>query len=554
MAFLNAYGYEHYCSRMQISFCFSSSLLKRALELVTAGTLEFRDARCVTRKRPKLAKYILSLDQGTTSSRAIIFDHAGSIVTVAQQEFPQLYPSPGLVEHDPEAIWSSQLRVAQEAIKKANATTADIAALGITNQRETVLVWEKATGKPVFNALVWQSRLTAPICEELAEKGYEQEIRDRTGLLIDPYFSGTKVKWILDNVEGVRAKAERGEVLFGTVDTFLMWRLSKGRVFVTDYTNASRTLLFNIYTGQWDDRLLEIMDVPRAMLPEVRPSSEVYGETDAEFFGGPIKMAGIAGDQQAATFGQACYEVGMAKNTYGTGSFMLLNTGSKGVPSKNGLLTTIAWGLPHEGGADLTYALEGSIFVTGAAVQWLRDGMKAIQSSLEVEPLAGTEPDNGGVYFVPAFVGLGAPHWDPYARGTIVGLSRGTTLGHIARATLESMCYQTRDVLEAMVADSGADLKALRVDGGASINNLLMQFQADILGVPVQRPKVAETTALGAAYLAGLAVGFWASQQEVSAYWALDREFTPQMSQDQREDYYSTWKRAVERSLDWAKH
>lgn len=502
-----------------------------------------------------MAKYVLSLDQGTTSSRAILFDHAGSVISVAQQEFPQIYPAPGLVEHDPEAIWSSQLAVAQEVIKKANITAADVAALGITNQRETALVWEKETGKPVFNAIVWQSRLTSAICEDLRAKGYNDEIRERTGLLIDPYFSGTKVKWILDNVAGAREKAERGELLFGTVDTFLLWRLSKGRVFVTDYTNASRTLLFNIHTGQWDDRLLEILAVPRSMLPEVRPSSEVYGETDAEFFGGPIKMAGIAGDQQAATFGQACYEVGMAKNTYGTGSFMLLNTGGKGVPSKNGLLTTIAWGMPdNEGGARLTYALEGSIFVTGAAVQWLRDGMKAIQSSVDVEPLAESEKDNGGVYFVPAFVGLGAPYWDPYARGTIVGLTRGTNLGHIARATLESMCYQTRDVLAAMLADSGAVLKALRVDGGASLNNLMMQFQADILGVPVQRPKVAETTALGAAYLAGLAVGYWNDTQEVSAYWALDREFTPQMSQEQREEYYANWKRAVQRSQHWIEH
>jgi glycerol kinase len=501
-----------------------------------------------------LTKYILSLDQGTTSSRAIIFDHAGSIVSVAQQEFPQIFPAPGEVEHNPEAIWSSQLAVAREAIRKARATAKDIAAIGITNQRETTLVWEKATGKPIHNAIVWQSRLTAPICEELITQGFDKEIRERTGLLIDPYFSGTKVKWLLDNVPGAREQAERGELLFGTVDTFLLWNLSKGAVHVTDYTNASRTLLFNIHTGTWDDRLLEIMTVPRAMLPEVRPSSEIYGETDPELFGGPIKLAGVAGDQQAATFGQACYDVGMAKNTYGTGSFMLLNIGSKAVPSKNGLLTTIAWGLNSEHGPALTYALEGSIFVAGAAVQWLRDGLKAIHSSVEVEALADSEPDNGGVYFVPAFVGLGAPHWDPYARGTIVGLTRGSTVAHIARATLESMCYQTRDVLQAMVADSGAELKALRVDGGASVNNLLMQFQADILGVPVQRPQVAETTALGAAYLAGLAVGFWHSTEEVAAYWAIDREFTPRMSVDQREQYYADWKRAVERSLGWVEH
>ncbi|GCE08972.1 glycerol kinase GlpK [Dictyobacter aurantiacus] len=500
-----------------------------------------------------MAKYILALDQGTTSSRAIIFDHDGAIVDVAQQEFPQIYPAPGLVEHDPEAIWSSQLAVAQEVMQKVGASATDIAALGITNQRETALVWEKATGRPVFNAIVWQSRLTAPICDELTAKGFDKEIRERTGLVTDAYFSGTKVKWILDNVEGARDKAERGELLFGTVDTFLLWRLSKGRIHVTDYTNASRTLMFNIHTGEWDDVLLKELGVPRSMLPTVMPSSTVYGETDPEFFGGPIKMAGIAGDQQAATFGQACYEVGMAKNTYGTGSFMLMNTGSKDVPSKNGLLTTIAWGLGDPKHADITYALEGSIFVTGAAVQWLRDGLRAIQSSVEVEALAATEEDNGGVYLVPAFVGLGAPHWDPYARGTIVGLTRGSTIGHVARATLESMCYQTRDVLEAMIADSGTHLKTLRVDGGAVANNLLMQFQADILGVPVQRPQVAETTALGAAYLAGLAVGFWSSMQEVSKYWAVDRTFEPKMSQDQRDHNYNNWKRAVERSLRWEK-
>ena len=498
-----------------------------------------------------MAKYILALDQGTTSSRAILFDHQGSIVSVAQQEFPQIYPAPGLVEHDPEAIWSSQLAVARQVIKQADATATDIAAIGITNQRETAIVWEKATGKPVFNAIVWQSRLTAPICDELTAKGFDKEIRERTGLVTDAYFSGTKVKWILDNVPGAREKAARGELLFGNVDTFLLWRLTKGRVHVTDYTNASRTLLFNIYTRKWDDVLLNELGVPRSMLPTVMPSSAVYGETDAEFFGAPINLAGFAGDQQAATFGQACYEPGMAKNTYGTGSFMLMNTGAESVPSQNGLLTTIAWGLNNPAHPDITYALEGSIFVTGAAVQWLRDGLKAIQTSVDVEAVAATEKDNGGVYFVPAFVGLGAPYWDPYARGAIVGLTRGSTVGHIARATLESMCYQTRDVLEAMIADSKVDLKALRVDGGASVNNLLMQFQADILGVPVQRPKVAETTALGAAYLAGLAVGFWSSQQEVSEQWAIDRTFEPQMSKDQRDRLYATWKRAVERSQHW---
>jgi glycerol kinase len=494
-----------------------------------------------------MAKYVLALDQGTTSSRAIVFNHDGAIVSVAQQEFPQIYPSPGLVEHDPEAIWSSQLAVAKEALQKAGASASDIAALGITNQRETAIVWDKNTGKPVFNAIVWQSRLTVPICDALKAKGFDKEIRDRTGLVTDAYFSGTKVKWILDNVQGAREKADRGELLFGNVDTFLMWRLSKGRVHVTDPSNASRTLMYNIYKGEWDDVILKELGVPRSMLPEVRPSSEVYGETDPEFFGGAIQMAGDAGDQQAATFGQACYEVGMAKNTYGTGCFMLMNTGTKAVPSQNGLLTTIAWGL----GGQTVYALEGSIFITGAAVQWLRDSLRAIKSSGDVEALAAEVSDNGGVFLVPAFVGLGAPYWDPYARGTIVGLTRGSSVAHIARATLESMCYQTRDVLEAMTADSGVTLKALRVDGGAVVNNLLMQFQADILGVPVQRPKVAETTALGAAYLAGLAVGFWKSEQELAEHWAVDRTFEPQMSASERDKLYAGWKRAVERSQRW---
>lgn len=494
-----------------------------------------------------MAKYILSLDQGTTSSRAIVFNHDGAIVSMAQQEFPQIYPAPGLVEHDPEDIWSSQLAVAREALNKSGASAADVAAIGITNQRETAIVWEKATGRPVFNAIVWQSRLTVPICEELTAKGFDKELRARTGLVTDAYFSGTKVKWILDNVPGVREKAERGEVLFGNVDTFLMWRLSKGRVHATDLSNASRTLLYNIYTGDWDDVILRELGVPRAMLPTVMPSSGIFGETDAEFFGSPIQMAGVAGDQQAATFGQVCYEVGMAKNTYGTGCFMLMNTGTKGVPSNNGLLTTIAWGI----GNQVNYALEGSIFVTGAAVQWLRDGLGIIKQSSDVEALAASVASNEGVYLVPAFVGLGAPYWDAHARGTIVGLTRGSTSGHIARATLESMAYQTRDVLEAMTTDSKVHLKTLRVDGGAVANDLLMQFQADILGVPVERPRVAETTALGAAYLAGLAVGFWKSREEVAEYWALDRAFEPQMSADQREKLYRDWKRAVERSRHW---
>ncbi len=498
-----------------------------------------------------MAKYVLALDQGTTSSRAIVFNHDGAIVSVAQQEFPQIYPSPGLVEHDPEAIWSSQLTVAQEAMKKAGASASDIAALGITNQRETAIVWDKNTGKPVFNAIVWQSRLTVPICDALKAKGFDKEIRDRTGLVTDAYFSGTKVKWILDNVPGAREKADNGDLLFGNVDTFLMWRLSKGRVHVTDYSNASRTLLFNIYNLEWDDVILKELGVPRSMLPKVMPSSGVYGETDPEFFGGPIQMAGDAGDQQAATFGQACFEVGMAKNTYGTGNFMLMNTGSKAVPSQNGLLTTIAWGLGDPNKAEVTYALEGSIFITGAAVQWLRDELGIIKNSSDVEKLAELVPDNGGVYFVPAFVGLGAPYWDSYARGTIVGLTRGSNAGNIARATLELMAYQTRDVLEAMTADSGVELKTLRVDGGAVVNNLLMQFQSDVLGVPVQRPKVAETTALGAAYLAGLAVGFWQNEQEVAAQWAIDRTFDPSMSAADRDKLYAEWKRAVKRAEGW---
>src|SRR5205085_4982417 len=402
-----------------------------------------------------MAKYVLALDQGTTSSRAIVFNHDGAIVSVAQQEFPQIYPAPGLVEHDPEAIWSSQLAVAREAMQKAGASASDIAAIGITNQRETTVVWDKNTGKPVFNAIVWQSRLTVPICDALKAKGFDKEIRERTGLVTDAYFSGTKVKWILDNVPGTREKAERGEALFGNVDTFLMWRLSKGRVHATDPSNASRTLMYNIYKGEWDDVILKELGVPRSMLPTVMPSSGVFGETDPEFFGGAIKMAGDAGDQQAATFGQACYEVGMAKNTYGTGSFMLMNTGHKGVPSQHGLLTTIAWGINGQ----IVYALEGSIFITGAAVQWLRDGLGVIKQSVDVEALANTVTDNGGVYLVPAFVGLGAPYWDSYARGAILGLTRGSTVGHVARATLESMCYQTRDVLEAMTADSGVPVK-----------------------------------------------------------------------------------------------
>jgi len=498
-----------------------------------------------------MAKYVLALDQGTTSSRAILFNHDGAIVKVAQQEFPQIYPKPGLVEHNPEDIWNSQLQVARQVVNDAGASAEDIAGIGITNQRETTIVWERDTGKPVFNAIVWQSRLTAPICDELKAKGFDKEIRARTGLVTDAYFSGTKVKWILDNVPGARERARRGEILFGNVDTFLIWRLTKGRVHATDFSNASRTLLYNIQTLNWDDVILNELQVPRQMLPRVMPSSGIFGETDPEFFGGAIKIAGDAGDQQAATFGQVCYEVGQAKNTYGTGCFMLMNTGNKPVPSPSGLLTTIGWGLGNPEKPTVTYALEGSIFVTGAAVQWLRDGLGLIKSSNEVEGLAASEPDNGGVYLVPAFVGLGAPYWDSNARGTIVGLTRGVTAGHIARATLESIAYQTRDVAEAQTLDSKEPLRRLRVDGGSVVNNLLMQFQADILGVPVERPKVAETTALGASYLAGLATGFWQNQRELAEHWAVDRVFEPRMGKDQREELYATWKRAVERSRNW---
>jgi glycerol kinase len=444
-------------------------------------------------------------------------------------------------------IWNSQIEVAKAVIEKAGITAADIVAVGITNQRETTIVWDKATGEPVYNAIVWQCRRTAPICDELKAKGWAEKIREKTGLVIDAYFSGTKIKWILDNVPGVRAKAERGELLFGNVDTWLMWKLSGGKVHATDYSNASRTMLFNIHKLDWDDEILAELGIPRAMLPKPLPSSNVYGYTDKAVFGAEVPIAGDAGDQQAALFGQACYKPGMAKNTYGTGCFMLMNTGEKAVPSKSGLLTTIAWGINGR----VEYALEGSIFITGAAVQWLRDELRIINNSAESEEYARKVPDTGGVYLVPAFVGLGAPYWDMYARGTIVGITRGTKREHIIRATLESICYQTRDVLEAMANDSGINLTALRVDGGAVTNDFLMQFQADILGVPVHRPKVTETTALGAAYLAGLAVGYWASQDEIAAKWQIDKEFSPYMSPEQREKLYRGWKRAVERALKW---
>ncbi|WP_432664548.1 glycerol kinase GlpK [Wukongibacter baidiensis] len=493
-------------------------------------------------------KYILALDQGTTSSRAIIFNHDGEIVKVAQKEFTQIYPKAGWVEHDPMEIWGSQSGVAREVLETAGIRPEEIAAIGITNQRETTVVWDKNTGKPVYNAIVWQCRRTASICDELKERGLESYIRENTGLVVDAYFSGTKVKWILDNVEGAREKAENGELLFGNIDTWLIWNLTRGEKFVTDYTNASRTMLYNIKELKWDEKILKELGIPASMLPEVKQSSEVYGYTDPKTFGGAeIPIAGIAGDQQAALFGQACYEPGMAKNTYGTGCFMLMNTGEEMVPSNNGLLTTIAWGVDGK----VEYALEGSIFVAGASVQWLRDELKLIDDAKDSEYFATQVEDTNGVYVVPAFVGLGAPYWDMYARGTIVGLTRGANRNHIIRATLESIAYQTRDVLEAMQEDSGIDLQALNVDGGAVANNFLMQFQSDVLGVSVDRPVVAETTALGAAYLAGLAVGFWNSKEEIGKKWAVDKHFEPAMENELKEKKYAGWKKAVERACKW---
>ena len=494
-----------------------------------------------------MSKFVLALDQGTTSSRAIVFDRSGKAQSSAQQEFPQIFPGPGHVEHDPEAIWATQLQTAKEAISKAGLTAADIAAIGVTNQRETTVLWDKATGKPIANAIVWQSRVTAPICDRLKADGHEPTFRKKTGLVVDAYFSGTKIKHLLDSHDGLRARAARGEVLFGTIDSFLIWRLTGGKVHVTDVSNASRTLLFNIHTMQWDDELLKLLDVPREMLPEVKSSSEVYGHTDPKWFGAAIPIAGDAGDQQAALFGQACFEAGSAKNTYGTGCFMLLNTGDKAVPSEKGLLTTVAWKI----GGKTTYALEGSVFVAGAAVQWLRDGLEAIEASADVEKLMATVDDTDGVYLVPAFVGLGAPYWDPRARGVIVGLTRNTKMAHVARAAVDAMAYQTRDVLEVMQVESGLPLTTLKVDGGAAANAMLLQFQADLLNVTVRRPVVAETTALGAAYLAGLAVGYWKSTDDVAANWALDREFRPAMPKATSEKLYAGWKKAVGRSLDW---
>jgi glycerol kinase len=495
-----------------------------------------------------MSRYVLALDQGTTSSRAIVFDRGGRAVATAQQEFPQIFPQPGHVEHDPEDIWRTQFQTAKDAMARAGVAAGDIAAIGVTNQRETTILWDRATGVPVANAIVWQSRVTAGLCDRLKAAGHEPTVRARTGLVLDAYFSASKIKHLLDTTDGLRARAARGEVLFGTIDSFLIWRLTGGRVHVTDESNASRTLLYNIHQRRWDDDLLALFDVPRQMLPEVRASSEVYGETAADLFGAPIPIAGAAGDQQAALFGQACFGPGEAKNTYGTGCFMLLNTGDRLVASQKGLLTTVAWRL----GDHTTYALEGSVFIAGAAVQWLRDGLRAISTSADVERLMRDVPDSGGVYLVPAFVGLGAPYWDPHARGTIVGLTRDSRIEHIARAAVDAMAYQTRDVLEVMQEEAGLTLPHLKVDGGASANAMLLQFQADQLGVPVRRPVVAETTALGAAYLAGLAVGYWDGLDDVRRNWALDREFSPLMGAEARARGYDGWKRAVQRSLGWA--
>lgn len=489
-----------------------------------------------------MTKYILSLDQGTTSSRAIIFDENGKIVHIAQREFTQYFPEPGWVEHNANEIWGSILAVIASVLTESGVKPFEIAAIGITNQRETTVVWDKQTGQPIYNAIVWQSRQTQEICSELLEQGYEQLIRDKTGLLVDPYFSGTKIKWILDNVDGARERAERGELLFGTIDTWLIWKLSGGQAHVTDYSNASRTLLYNIYDLTWDEELLRILTIPASMLPEVKSSSEVYAQTVSHhFFGQEIPIAGVAGDQQAALFGQACFEDGMAKNTYGTGCFMLMNTGEKAVKSKNGLLTTIAWGIDGK----VQYALEGSIFVAGSAIQWLRDGMRMLKDARDSQMYAERVDSADGVYVVPAFVGLGTPYWDSDVRGAVFGLTRGTQKEHFIRATLEALAYQTKDVLGAMECDAGITLKKLRVDGGVVKNDFLMQFQSDLLGVAVERPVINETTALGAAYLAGLAVGFWESQESIAKKWHIDKEYKPMMAEEQKNQLYDGWKKAV---------
>lgn len=496
-----------------------------------------------------MSKYVMALDSGTTSNRCILFNEKGEMCSMAQKEFTQYFPKPGWVEHNAEEIWSSQLEVAQQAMANINATAADIAAIGITNQRETTIVWDKESGEPVYQAIVWQCRRTSEYCDSLKEKGLTDKFREKTGLVIDAYFSGTKVKWILDNVEGARERAERGELLFGTVETWLIWKLTKGAVHVTDYSNASRTMLFNINTLRWDEEILAELGIPASMLPEAKPSSCVYGEADARFFGAPIPIAGAAGDQQAALFGQTCFKEGEAKNTYGTGCFLLMNTGEKPVFSKNGLVTTIAWGIDGK----VTYALEGSIFVAGAAIQWLRDEMQLIDSSQVSEYMAQKVEDTNGCYVVPAFTGLGAPHWDQYARGTIVGLTRGVNKYHVIRATLESLAYQVNDVLQAMEADSGITLSALKVDGGASANNFLMQTQANLSDAPVKRPQCVETTAMGAAYLAGIAVGYWKNKEEVLTNWAIDRVFEPDIDPDVRKKMLRGWNKAVRYSYEWAK-
>lgn len=500
-----------------------------------------------------MTDFVLALDQGTTSSRSVIFDRAGRVVAMAQEEFPQIYPQPGWVEHDPEDIWRTQLGTAQAALRQAGVPPNAVAAIGITNQRETTLVWDRRTGAPIHNAIVWQCRRTASMCDKLRAEGFDRVLTDKTGLVTDPYFSGTKLAWILENVPDARARAARGELAFGTIDTFLLWRLSGGSVHATDVSNASRTLLFNIHTLDWDAEILDHLSIPASLLPKVYPSAHPFAMSDPRPLGASIHISGIAGDQQAAAFGQACFAPGMAKNTYGTGCFLLLNTGREAHRSTHGLLTTIGWSLPGLPSAvATTYCLEGSIFIAGAAVQWLRDGLHLIDNSAEVERLAGSVADNGGVYIVPAFTGLGAPYWDAYARGTIVGLTRGSTAGHLARAILESIAYQTQAVIEAMQADSNLKLQALRVDGGASRNDLLMQFQADILGVPVQRPQVSETTALGAAYLAGLGAQIWTSTDDIAGQWRLDREYVCQMSDDQRQTLLAGWRRAVDRARQWA--
>jgi glycerol kinase len=493
--------------------------------------------------------YVLALDQGTTSSRSILFDRAGRTVAVAQQEFPQIYPKPGWVEHDPEAIWASQLQTMRQVVQRSAVPLEAIAAIGITNQRETTVVWDRASGRPVTNAIVWQCRRTADMCERLRAEGFDRLIRERTGLVTDAYFSGTKVAWILENIPGARERAERGELAFGTIDTYLLWRLSGGRLHATDVSNASRTMLFDIHRQVWDETILDRLRIPPSLLPTVVASSGIIGACDPSCLGAEILLAGVAGDQQAALFGQACFQPGMAKNTYGTGCFLLLNTGPTAVPSASGLLTTVGWRVAE---GRTTYCLEGSVFIAGAAIQWLRDGLGLIRESADVEPLAASVPDSGGVQFVPAFVGLGAPYWDSFARGTIVGLTRGTTSAHLARAALESIAFQTRDVMDAMRSDADLRLQALRVDGGAARNDLLLQLQADILGLPIQRPRQSETTALGAAFLAGLGTGLWKSTDELSASWALEREFVPAISSDERDSRYARWQDAVRRSRDWA--